>query len=176
MAPKKAAKKPAGKHDSHPPAKDARRTFEHLGRVQLLAALTSSKDEALALLLDLSDRAFRTQRYKESADLLRAAEHLSFANLCADSTEKVSSDLRNAIIEELAHLADRMREHASKHSAGDPIQKLRTRMHHDAEAALHRGSYRAALELARGAEALAHVDRPEAKALPSSPSQKRLLN
>jgi hypothetical protein len=171
---KKVAKKAAGKHGPHKTANDARRTFEHLGRVQALSALIASEDETLSLLTNLADSAFRAQQCKESADLLRAAEHYSFATIHAGFTETVAWDIRNTITEEFEHLVERMEEHATEHSAAKPLQQLRTRFHREANAALHRGSYRAALEFARGAEALAHVHSLDTKELPLSVSQKRL--
>jgi hypothetical protein len=157
MAPKKAVKKAksGGK-----PENDARRTFEHLGRVQALAPLTASESETILLLMNLADESYRARQYKESADLLRAAEHLSFATLHAGSTETVSPDLQTTLTEEVEHLVERMTEHASKHRASKPLQQLRARFHRESKAAFARGSYRAALELARGAEALAHVEGP----------------
>lgn len=170
-APKKAAKKAAGHHDPH---KHARRTFEHLGRVQAIASLTQEEHETVAFLTKSADIAFHAQQYKASADLLRAAEHLSFASLNSSTTEQVSEELEATITDEFERLIDRAEEHAAHHSAPKAIQQLIARMTKQAWAALKRGSYRAALEFARGVEALVHVDGLDDLALPASPTQKRL--
>ena len=174
MAPKKATKRDVGKRGPHRQANDAMRTFEHLGRVQALHGLINSESEALSLLMNLADDAFRATQYKESADLLRAAEHLSFATLHAGFTEVATPGLRDTIAEEVERLVEQATEHGPKHSP-EPLQRLHARFRRDAEAALRRGSYRAALEFGRGADALSHVDRLETQFLPSSVRQKRLL-
>lgn len=175
-AAKKAATKTAGIKDPHKAAKDARRTFEHLGRVQAIAQFTAAEGEALTLLSQTADRAFRTQQYKNSADLLRAAEHLSFASLHREARETVSDTLKATIEEEFDHLLERAEDHADHHSAPKEIRALMERMINDANSALKRGSYRAALEFARGAEALAHVDELKPAALASGKEQKRFQN
>ena len=154
---KKAAKKVAGKHDPHRAAKDARRTFEHLGRVQAIASLTGAEAGPLSALISLSDQAFQVERYQQSADLLRAAEHLSFATLHKTAQENAAPELLRTIEEELAHLEDRLQEHSSHHPVTSVIQPHLQRFRREAKQALQRGSLRAALEFARGAEALAHV-------------------
>ena len=174
QAPKKAAKKTAGKHDPHKSANDARRTFEHLGRVQVLSSLTSSESDALNLLTNTADAAFRAQQYKESADLLRAAEHLSFAVLNGNSTEIVATELKKVITEEFEHLVERSKEHALQHAVPKELRQLLARMSGDAKSAMRHGCYRAALEFARGAEALSHVHEPDSKLLAPATAQKRL--
>lgn len=175
--PKKAAKKAAKKavgHDPHKAAKDARRTFEHMGRVQAIAKLTSSESETLAFLSQTADRAFRAEQYKASADLLRAAEHLSFASLHREATESVAPNLKAAIEDEFEHLLERAEDHANHHAAPKEVRSLMQRMTKDAKSALKHGSYRAALEFARGAEALAHVDELKPAVLTAGKEQKRL--
>ncbi|WP_446742418.1 hypothetical protein [Silvibacterium acidisoli] len=173
-AAKKAAKKATGHHDPHKAAKDARRTFEHLGRVQAIAKLTNSESETLAFLSQTADRAFRAGQYKDSADLLRAAEHLSFASLYREATETVADNLKATIKDEFDHLLERAEDHANHHSAPKEVHALMERMTKEAKAALKRGSYRAALEFARGAEALAHVDELKPAELSAGKEQKRL--
>ncbi|GAA3763910.1 hypothetical protein GCM10022270_24010 [Terriglobus aquaticus] len=170
-AAKKAAKKTPGHHD---PLKDARRTFEHLGRVQAIANLAQAESEALRFLMHSADIALRAERYKDSADLLRAAEHLCFATLNSSSTEQVSKELKATIAAEFEHLLHRAEDHAAHHEAPDAVVELRKRLTEDAKAALKRGSFRAALEYARGAEALAHVDELDGLDLPAPTAQKRL--
>lgn len=173
-AAKKSAKKAAAQHDPRKAAKDARRTFEHLGRVQAISGLTSSEDESLNLLTKTADIAYKAQQYKESADLLRAAEHLSFAALHVEATETVAAALKVVIKEEFEHLIERSVEHSSHHEIPKVLQVLLTRMSKDAKAAMRRGSYRSALEFARGAEALSHVHHLDLDLLPAPAAQKQL--
>ena len=174
-APKKAAKKAAKKLPKHHgPNKDARRTFEHLGRVQAIASLTTSESESISYLVRTADVAFRAKQHKDSAELLRAAEHLSFALLYKGNTEQVDGELKATIETEVEHLLDRTEDHAHHHSAPKAVRQRMERMVSEAKAALKRDEYRAALEFARGAEALAHVDDLKQLSLPAAPAQKRL--
>lgn len=173
-AAKKAAKKAPGQHDPHKAAKDARRAFEHLGRVQTLSSFTSSESESLNLLIKTADGAYQAQQYKESADLLRAAEHLSFAALHVEAAESVSAELKSAIEEEFKHLIERSVEHSSHHDIPKILLALLARMTRDAKAAMLCGSYRSALEFARGAEALSHVHHLDIRRLPAPTAQKSL--
>ncbi len=174
MPPKKAAKKAAGQSDPHKAAKDARRTFEHLGRVQALSHFTSSESESLNLLTKTADMAYQTKQYKEAADLLRAAEHLSFAALHLDAVETVSAELKEVIEEEFEHLIQRSGEHSSIHDLPKSLLALLARTIKDAKVAMRRGSYRSALEFARGAEALSHVHSLGLNPLPVPTSPKQL--
>jgi len=173
-AAKKSAKKAAGHHDPHKAGKDARRTFEHLGRVQALSSLTAKESESLTLLTKTADAAYQVQQYKESADLLRAAEHLSFAVLHLEASESVSADLKKVIQEEFEHLIERSVEHSSDRDVPMVLLALLARMTLDAKAAMRRGSYRSASEFARGAEALSHVHHLDANLLPAPTPQKHL--
>jgi hypothetical protein len=161
MAPKKAVKKAAAKmsdnHGGKKDAQDARRTFEHLGRVRSILSRVTGARGAIQSLVSVADHNLCSQHYRESANLLRAAEHLSFADLLSDDRQRVSPDLLRAIEDELSHLLDRAREHGEAEDAPTMIRELYGRMTSEAKAALRRGSYGAALELARGAEALTHV-------------------
>lgn len=170
-APKKVAKKSPGHHDPH---RDARRAFEHLGRVLAIASLTQSESATLSDLTRCADLAFRGQHYKTSADLLRAAEHLSFASLNNENSEHVAEHLKAAIKAELDNLLLRAEDHAPRHLSPDSIRAVRDRMTESARTAFSRGSYRAALEYARGAEALAHIHDADGLLLQSVPDPKRL--
>lgn len=175
-AAKKAAKKAPAKHDPNKAAKDTRRAFEHLGRVQALSDLTSAEKDGLRLLTQTAENVYRAQQYKESADLLRAAEHLSFASLNRNASEAVSKELEETIQEEFEHLMERSRDHSSENAVPKSLIELLAHMSHEAQAALQRGSYRAALEYARGAEALSHVHELGDRFLPSRHNPKRLPN
>jgi len=101
MPPKKAAKKAVKHHDlKHQEAKDLRRAYEHLGRVEILQrALQQTHVEHVSTLAALAEQELQSGHIKDAADLLRAAEHLSFAALAGDSAKvaDVSKDLENAI-------------------------------------------------------------------------------
>lgn len=173
-APRKAAKKAAAKHGPHNAGKDARRTFEHLGRVQAIASLTLREQESIALLVSMANGAFRNKRYKESADLLRAAEHLSFASIVESDANRMSVELISAIREEFEHLRERAEEHGGAGDAPKIIGAIYVRMIKDAKRAQQEGEYRKALELARGAEALTHIHHHDDKLIAVDEPQKKL--
>jgi hypothetical protein len=154
---KKPKKRVGPPHDPHKHAKDVRRTFEHLGRVQAIASLASAERDTVALLTSLADDAFKAQSYKNSADLLRAAEHVSFAAMHTNAKETVGEYLEEAIKDESDHLLERAEDHQAEHPIPKQLRELQARLSRDGKAALRRGEYRAALELARGAETLSHV-------------------
>jgi hypothetical protein len=178
MAPKKAAKKAAKKapnhHDPHKAARDARRTFEHLGRVQAIASLATSEQASVQILVAASDAAYRSELYKESADLLRAAEHLSFSAIVETGNAPKSAALVDAIEEEFNHLLERADDHGAAEDAPATIRKIYSRMTKDASSAMGRKAYRTALELARGAEALTHLEALDEKILGAGDPTKRL--
>ena len=157
MAPKKAAKKALGKHDQPKAGRDARRTFEHLGRVQAIASLITEDRASIQVLISMADAAFRSNHHKQSADLLRAAEHLSFASIVETDSAGISGSLLGAIQEEFDHLVERAEEHGAAKEAPAAIRTIYRRMAKDAASAMRRDAYRTALELARGAEALTHL-------------------
>ena len=126
-AAKKAAKKSAGHHDFQP-GRDARRAFEHLGRVQALSSLASYESESLSLLTKTADAAYQTQQYKESAHLLRAAEHMSFAVLHVEATETVAAELKEVIKEEFEHLVERSLDHSAHHDMPEILVALLARL------------------------------------------------
>lgn len=171
MAPKKAAVKSAdkksGKDKVASSEKDARRTFEHLGRVQILMRLATNEKNALDLLTNTADAAYRAKQYEDSANLLRAAEHICFATIHADATETVSADLKQVITKEIEHLNKRSEEETAKHALSSELKPLVERLRAEVTAAMKRGSYRAALEFARGTEALSHVHALDKKAIAS---------
>jgi hypothetical protein len=174
MAPQKAAKKAAKKvakkaakhtpeHQAEKRQKDTRRAYEHLGRVQvltpLLAAVTSEKVHTLA---NLAQSAFRAGSERNAADLLRAAEHLCFGSLASTfpADAAVTPALKEAIKSEYEHLSERAADQAGEHQMPKAIAAIYKEMLATASKAMRSGSFRTALEMARGAEALAHVEGP----------------
>ena len=89
MPPKKAAKKSAKHHDpKHDSAKDLRRAYEHLGRVDILQRVLQPKHaHDVKSLVTLAERELENGHRKDGANLLRAAEHFSFAALAHDTEE-----------------------------------------------------------------------------------------
>jgi hypothetical protein len=149
MPPKKAAKK----HGSN-----ARKAFEHLGRVQSIASVAPAEHESLAILLLAADAAFQSHHYDESAHLLRAAEHLLFAAVVDTNPQRVSRHLVQAVQEEFDHLNERAEGRGHSKKSPPAVRRIYARMQENAGHAMQRRDYRKALELARGAEALTHLN------------------
>src|SRR5258708_16482578 len=80
MPPKKAAKKSAKHHDhKHDSAKDLRRAYEHLGRLEILQrTLQPTQAGDVKSLITLAKQELENGHRKDAADLLRPAEHFSF--------------------------------------------------------------------------------------------------
>jgi hypothetical protein len=165
MPPKKAAKKIASKvamKVPHP-SRDLRRAYEHLGRIEILeGALVGSPYVDVSSLANLAEQQLASGHAKNAADLLRAAEHLSFAALAPHESSvaspRVSAELKAAIAGEIDHLQQRAEDHwAEAEDDGRILEELYSRTIEQARAAFARGVYRPALELARAAEALAQV-------------------
>jgi hypothetical protein len=165
---KKAAKKAPAKHaakhaakQAGQPGRDTRRAYEHLGRVQSLAAqMGSTGSEGAKTLAGYAEQALRAGASKDAAELLRAAEHHLFGTLAMAQAadESLSPELLGSIRDEYEHLVERAGEHGGCEAAPRPIATLYKAMQKAAAAASRAGQFRAALEFARGAEALTHAD------------------
>lgn len=171
MPPKKAAKKATTKtakrsvhrHPSH----DLRRAYEYLGRVDILeGALAGVHFRHVSALAKLAEKQFSVGQERDAADLLRAAEHICFAALAPKerfaTVPLVSTELKAAIATELIDLTRRAEEHWSSAEEGEPHETLAAIYVASLDQSLlnfNSGAYRPALELARAAEALAHVAR-----------------
>ena len=130
-------------------------------------------------LVILAEKELGKRHRKDAADLLRAAEHLSFAALAngAAKSGRISAELKEVVMEEAEHLTHRANEHweESEEAQHHPSVTAIFRQSLDAaEKALEDGSFREALELSRGAEALAHVKKHSPDHLESGPTQRRL--
>lgn len=175
---KKAAKKTAGKHHGHHAAKDARRAYEHLGRLEALqGGLPARVVTQVSQLSEIAQQAMKASDSQSAADLLRAAEHLSFAALAPKGAERVvNSDLLIALTEEFDHLRHKAQVHW--HDAEDEhhsqVAALYDETLQGAEDAMGAGNYRRGMELIRAAEALAHVAFAGDLQLPSGKAAKRL--
>jgi hypothetical protein len=173
-SPKKAAKKAAKKSAKHKDTKqhevkDLRRAYEHLGRVEFLAEhLPASSHSDVATLTSLAQKQLAEGKVKNSAELLRAAEHLSFAALVAPSGK--NGDLGPAVVQaveiEFQHLFDSAQEHWEDSVGHDrAVATIFKSCLQNSQMALSDRAYRRALEFVRAAGALAKVEHSGAKAL-----------
>jgi hypothetical protein len=177
MPPKKAAKKSA-KHqdDKHHHAKDLRRAYEHLGRVEILRHVLSASGDDIATLVDLAQREVANGAAKNAADLLRAAEHLGFAAILNRPSGKaeVFGGLMSAIRDEFDRLQEKAQDHWEADGADPAVGKIFKDSLKKAAMAREQGAYRQALELVRGAEALAHVKTGDKKHEPKKKAPKKI--
>lgn len=172
MAPKKASKK-AAKKAVNPSAKkaakkatgplkkaqDTRRCYEHFGRVTTLLPLLGQDTEVAVKMISLAKEVLQAGNAKEAADALRAAEHLAFGRLAtsSDGEAQLSESMVETLAEEYRQLLGRADERAGAEELSKPVITLFKGMRKEAVAAFKAKQYRAACELARGAEALTHV-------------------
>jgi hypothetical protein len=158
---KHAAKHAAKKSAAHHTGKDTRRAYEHFGRVQALAVTTSHHEDA-QVLIDHAQRALAASQPKDAAELLRAAEHILFGTLqeSAPADTSISPELLAAIREDYEHMLQKAEDHGSCADAPRAVLSIFRSLQKRASAAIKSNRYRAALELARGAEALTHADFP----------------
>jgi hypothetical protein len=102
-AAKKAAKKVAAKHadPQHHERRDLRRAYEHLGRVEILKQNGQAELNDVVSLVALAEKELVQGHRKDAADLLRAAEHFSFAAIVPSATKpgKVSPELKDVVLE-----------------------------------------------------------------------------
>ena len=184
MPAKKAAKKAAAKHASpkHHDAKDLRRAYEHLGRVEILqGTLSAAFSKDIHPLVTLAETELGKGHRKDAADLLRAAEHFSFAALANANSKpgKVSEELEDIVAEEVEHLTHKANEHwdesddSEHHASVAALFQISLKA---ASNALKAGRYRQALELARGLEALSHVKKHGPEELGAGTSHPKLAN
>ena len=159
MPPSKHAAKHAPMHDA---AKDLRRAYEHLGRLEAIAQqVHGSSSERIMCLVDLAKTYLTADMPKHAADLLRAAEHLSFSALPSfmEPETTIAPELANTLTEEFEKLvlraSDHLADHDGEHSAF--IVTTFKAASNEAASAFATRRFRQALELSRAAEALAHV-------------------
>lgn len=175
-AKKKAAKK-AAKRKSERAAKDLRRLWEHTGRVEILRhALTKNAAEVVTSLIAMASAELESGRSREAADLLRASEHLSFAALAGGVKEDraISVDLRVEIGEQFEELNNRADDHWDEDRRSGLLSTIYRNAREDAVQAFRAGAWHQAIELARAAEALAHVREPDMHRLTEGKKSLRL--
>lgn len=171
-------KKAAVKHAPHEDAaKDMRRAYEHLGRVEILhASLDPHAAAEITELMKLAQHELAATHVKDAADLLRAAEHLSFGALGSQKKDApMDAKLVEAITEEFHGKLKKADQHwSAEEHRHKTIDKIYNAVIERANKAFGAGAYRQALELARGAEALAHVHIAEPKKLGAEAEQHQL--
>lgn len=155
-APHKAAKKVA-----KGPGEDARKAYEHLCRLRSMGQLLSEEATTqVELLSRYAQGAFATGEARAAADLLRAAEHLAFAQMQhPTNTDSPSKELKQALKAELDHRLERAAEHwdAQEAKPSPEIKQLYQSLRRAAKNLWSEGAYAGALESARAADALAHA-------------------
>ena len=168
MPPVKHAAKHTAKHaknhaPEHDDAKDLRRAYEHLGRVEAIRQLAEdASPSSVHILAQLAEKYLEANLVKQGADLLRAAEHFSFAALAQNSKPEKHADpkLLEAVREEFDKLCSRAEDHWAEHKDRSPaLLELFEDAFARCKTAFDERRYRQALELARGAEALAHINK-----------------
>ena len=169
--PHKPGKKHARKSDDKAAAKHLRRAYEHLGRIEALQTITQG--DSIATLVRLAQSSIDQDDSRPAADLLRAAEHLSFATFAAQakSSISISADLEEAIRREFRKLLEHAEEHDLPQSS--TLEILLRHTIDEARTAFDNTNFRQALELARAGEALASVRERDADKLdPAEPKAK----
>lgn len=156
-------------HPKHKEVKDLRRAFEHMGRIlSLQSSLATASRTDVDSLVSLAEQELAGGEGKNAAELLRAAEHISFATLASGHAKQpsVSAFVEEAVREEYERLAQKAVEHWDhadrRHAAVSAIYKSSLQ---GSKRALAAGGYRQALELVRAAAALAEVERHGPKKL-----------
>lgn len=190
MSPKKAAKKSAAKVAQKAAKKvakkttkghghDLRRAYEHMHRVLLLhRGLPDDALRQVDTLTSLAQGMLQSEQNKAAADLLRAAEHVSFGALAPDAADQqVSDTLHLAVAEEFTRLTERAAMHWEERGADSPrgVSSIYRGLLTSAKAAMKAGALPRALEYARGAEALAHVEGGPARLTSPGTTVDRLL-
>lgn len=161
MSTPKAAKKAAAKHAPHenPALKDRRRAHEHLGRVEALnKSVEKPAAKDITTLTELAHQEIEAGHMKDAADLLRAAEHLSFGSIHPPKNEGLDPELVAELTREFEGKLAKADEHWSGQE--EHLEGLEAVFEHAKERArkdFEAGAYRKGLELARAAEALGHV-------------------
>lgn len=174
MAPKKHAKKPEKDKQSHKSGKDARRAFEHLSRVEAIARHMEPEDGEIRLLLTWAEAAYGSGAYKSAAELLRATEHFIFGSLTGEQAVQLPENLAVEVQRELQRLREHIEERTAKLEGKDEIARVAARALRNVSAAEKRKQWHRALELARGAEALTHVEGFKQKSLNHGRKQRQL--
>jgi len=175
ITPRNAPRKSAKLHPLH----HLRRVYELQGRIEILeGALAGSPFCEVSTLTALAEQELAASRSQCAAELLRAAEHLSFAALAphaAGCPPRLSAELKAAIVDEFNNIT-RYAELLWSESAADadpettfrrqPLALIYTSALTEARRCLAGGACHPALELARAAESLAKTTHQHVAAQP----------
>jgi hypothetical protein len=146
------------------PSDDLRRAYEYFARIDILeGALSGPSFCDVSTLVALALNQLAAGRDREACDLLRTAEHISFAAQApagyASSAIRMFEELRQAIDAEFSGLirrAELLREERSSPRHGQ-LPDLCARALQDAREAYAEQAFGRALELARAAALLAEL-------------------
>ena len=159
------------------PACDSLRTYEQFGRLAILeGGLAGSSFVDVNVLANLAQHQLDSDYAENAANLLLAAEHLSFAALAPTHfTPRIPAELKAAVADELDRLTALALQRWSE-SADAANRKIIESIFEsailEARVAFDRSAYRRSLQMARAAEALAHVT----AGLPTTfPSERALI-
>lgn len=164
------------------PANHTRLAYERLGRIEILeGALAGSPFVDVAALAGLAQQQLGSGKARNAAELLRAAEHLCFANLApAHVTDSlIEADLKQAITAEFEGAMRRAEEHwveVDEPASRRVLDDLFARALDQARRAFTRGAFRPALEFARAAEAMSEVGEGLPASLPDRGLMGRLAS
>lgn len=168
MPPRKATHKPetnAGRGFAQCPPHDLLHAYENLGRIDILeGGLAGSSFVDVNMLANLAHQQLDSGHAKNAEILLRAAEYISFAALAprrsAELTARIPEALKSAVASELGRLtqgAEALWSETEEDTNRGLIEGIFAGTLKQARDAFNCGAYRPALQLARAAEALAHV-------------------
>ena len=161
---------------------DPLRAYEHFGRIDILeGGLAGSPFVDVNVLANLAQQQLDSGYAENASNLLRAAEHLSFAALApqesARLTARIPGELKAAVAAEVERLTGVAEELWSESRKSNRVV-IETVYHgalQNAGLAFDRGAYRPALQFARAAEALAHIGEGLPATLPGDRALTRRL-
>lgn len=139
--------------------------YEQFGRIDVLeSGLAGSSFVNVNVLANLAQQQLDSGHTANAGHLLRAAEHLSFAALAPRDSARLTANIPGELLAAVAAEMDRLTHSAESlwsahggHRDRTVIENIYSAALEDARRAFAGGAYRTALQLARAAEALAHV-------------------
>jgi hypothetical protein len=158
----------------HREATDPLHAYEQFGRIDVLeGGLAGSPFVEVSALANLAQQQLDAGYAQNARNLLCAAEHLSFAGLApkesARLTSRIPAELKAAVAAELRRLiqnAEQRWSETANEANRAVIEAIYAGALKQVRDAFDQGAYRRALQLARAAEALAHVTGGLPSALP----------
>jgi hypothetical protein len=149
-----------------------------MNRVHLLRpSIDSALANDIEVLVAIAQQQLTAGQDNNAVDLLRAAEHLSFAALPGERSvqAKISQHLLQAIRAQFDQLASKAAEHWEREPEHHALLSgIYDSTNQRAATALRVGNHHQALELQRAAEALTHVTLHGPQKLARKPKQRQL--